>query len=582
MNKIKIHVLLVIFITSGFSATGLVMGQDLTMPISEYESALSEIDQILVRSDKIFDLKKQVIIKSKAANLYWDHDPDMARRVFIKLWNTINDALDEEGFSKFDREDARIDLLEKLFPKDHKLASRLMNDLRKLEKKEESLANRLRGTTENARRFGMLSYRAAEDDIRLASQILQIGLAENTTPMLPAILTRIREKDPLLANSIVAGILDGTQEISPTFGLTSLSLIADYLFPLRPSPTLSIEALESDEELRDQFMKSGHNLLSRSLAESDEVLIKDHKYDVGILSYRKMQQALLSSVLAAMAQRYSPQHLVELNLISGSLLSMVPGQMVALISMQTNVVRSHIGALNEKDVTFADITSALVREDFTKAKTLIGDLKEEPEKKVWFDIVHSAEATSLLKQEEGEQALSSAGKIENAGQAFIILPKILKYAHKKQNESLELITFQEMKRVSNRMGKGMRARVAFSVVTEMAPLMKDYSETLLLEAVYSINSLSPEDKNKKDNELLAVDIYWNDAERFLNSSFMQSAFAAFGELDMNAAMRISDRFKDSSLQMMSRLASVERIIRKGPPPAEKKRRSPNSEQKSDR
>ncbi|MCC7308862.1 MAG: hypothetical protein IT173_14960 [Acidobacteria bacterium] len=538
-------------------------GQVVDKNLVRYKLAVEEFESVLNRSERIPDPRKFVTVRAKAANLLWVRDPERSRAMFIKLWETIDKQLDDN--KAFDKERSRIELLQQLVPKDRTLAAQLISSSRVGKEKVDPVLDNLKGTNVETQRLAFLAYRLAEDDPVLAGAILSDALSTNTSPALPLILNRIREKDVMLANYIASQALDRFPNQSPTIALSGLANVAAYLFPLAPSPNVVPEATGSDENLRQQFMQVGYSALKRSLAETDEDLIKNDGFSDQAMLLRKINRAVIGGILLALSPRYSPAQFVEMNAISISLMQAIPRQFVGLISMQIAAVKALLGGVERSEGLDAEIIAAIVREDFFKADLLISDINDESRKKGWFNVLYRAKAKTQLQRGEPLLALASARKIENVAMAIPILIDIAKAANKKQDESLSTNAFQAILSLTGIMKEGMRAKTMFSVSGEMAYFMQTQSSLILLRSVEVINGLSQIKSEQTKPVSYAGETYWEDPDNFLSSPAMVRAFSVLGELELQETLLIANRFRDNALQMLATLASIEKVLSKGPP-----------------
>lgn len=354
--------------------TGSIKSQERTKVAVDYQIAVDELDSILAKSESIRDVRGYICIRSKAANILWSRDPSESRVIFTKLWEKIDKQIDSESF---DKEGARIDLLEQLFPKDRTLANKLIAASKSSKVKSNSVFDMLSGTNPETKRLAFLAYRLAEHDPGLAATVLEAGLKENTAPSLALVLSRIRENDPLLANYVASKAIERFPDQSPTLGLFGLGSVVVYLFPYAPSPAISSEVAKSDEDLLQLFMDVGYLTLKRSMEETEENLISVSHLTSQALIVRKFNQALLASILVTLSPRYSTQYFVELNTISTSLIQGVPKQFLSLISNQVAAVRGILGRAEEQEVSDEEIIAAITREDYLSAELQINKIKEE-------------------------------------------------------------------------------------------------------------------------------------------------------------------------------------------------------------
>lgn len=545
-------------------------GQTVINPVSEYQIASDQLDEILAKSDEIRDLRKRVRVRSRAANLLWGRDPEESRRIFSKLWKEIDTEPDNKSF---DKEDSRIDLLEQLYPRDRALANRLVKEAAKSGESSDPLHEKVNGTNSETRRLAFLSYRMVEENVAMAAAVLEASLAENTAPSLPLVLNRIRETNPVLANYVVANALDRFQNQPPTLALFGLGHLTPYLFPMSPSPYISPDAAESDETLRQQYFSTAYAVLKQSLMERDEDLIKIQKYSQQTLNLRKFLQATVTGILVALSPRYSAEYFVELNTLNIALMQEIPKQLSGLISMQVAAVNALIGSVEASELSDAEIISAISKEDFFTAERLINNIREEIRKKAWSDILFRSQAKSLLKRGDHHLALSAARKIENPVLSIPIIVEISKLAGKKKDETVSIMALQAAESISEKLKKGMQAKIGFSIAAEIAYLMPAQASAMIQTSVETVNGLS-EIKDEKIS--YTGENYWSNPDNFLTASHMIKAFALSGELNLSDTLLMAHKFRDNSLQMMAKLATIERVLRKGPPKVKSEKRPTKS------
>ena len=154
--------------------------------------------------------------------------------------------------------------------------------------------------------------------------------------------------------------------------------------------------------------------------------------------------------------------------------------------------------------------------------------------------------------------------------AIPLLIEITKVANKKRDEALSLSSLQEIQTLVKKMKQGMQAKTLLSVSSEVAYLMKTESYLMLQTAVGIINGLSEIMKDQSKPITYRGETYWENPDNFLSGAILTNAFSVQGEIALQDTLSTANRFRDTSLQMMARLASIERAIKKGPPKIEKK------------
>lgn len=566
-----------VFIAVSLMATSVrVMGQSKAQKM--YKLATEQLDTILDGSDKLRDFRKFIGVRSKAANLLWTRDSEQSRIIFRKLWQKVDQESDEDR--TIDKEGARIDILEQLFPRDAVLAHKLIALSRNSKTKGDSLLETLNGTNQDTRRLAFLAYRLAEENPVLAGRVLGDSLSENTTPTIGLVLLRIRDNNPALANYIAAQALERFPSQSPSIGLCGLVNTASYLFPMASATLVSTETVDSDENLRQQFTLIGYDVLKRSLLETDDFLIGNQHFTNQALVLRKFNQAAVAGMLLALSPRYSTEYFVELALLTSTLMKGLPSQLVDLVSLQIAAVKAALGMDEKSEVSDAEIMAAIAREDFFTAESLIGEIKDEARRSAWLDLMLRSQAKTQLKRGELLLALGTTRKIEDRLMSVPILIETAKVASKRNDEALSISVFQEIQSQTKPLNQGIQAKIMFSVSSETAYFMKTQALLALEKSVETINGLSEIKKAQTRQITYRGENYWEDPDNFLSSEAMTKAFSTLGEIELEETLLIADKFHDNSLQMIARLASIERILKKGQPKVEPEKPSTKTKKKS--
>lgn len=527
-----------------------------------YNQAVTELDAVLTRSESIRDTRKFLAVRSKAANLLWLRNVEDAKEIFRKLWTKIDTELDDPAF---DKEAARIDLLSQIYPRDAKFAYELTDSLPNEKKSESaSLTDKVLGSDRDTARSAFLAYRIAEDDVRLAATIVEQTMIDSTAPSLPIILARIRLTDPILANAVAGRILERVDNQPPTIALSTLGCVAAFIFPYSPSPVFSSSARESDDSLRLLFTQYALATLRRSVLETDEVL-RSQGYTDQVLRIRRFNQAITCSLLVVLTQRYLTASFPEVNALSVTLNKSLPPGSNSMIAAQTASARGILGQAAESEVADAEIIAAIAREDFTRAELLIGQVKDERQKRAWFNIMYRAMANVQLKKGDMAAALNTARKIDDVPLCLPIFLTILKTATGKKDEEISLKAYNEILAQAEKQRIGLQAKTLFGVVFETAKMMKEQSFTALRDSISNINSLSEIKAEQTRRVSYRGEAFWDDPDNFLSSSAMLKAFAVAGEIDLDETLLAASRFRDNALQYVARLSSVEKILKKGPP-----------------
>ena len=429
---------------------------------------------------------------------------------------------------------------------------------------------KLLGTDPETRRLAFVGYQIAEDDPALASAFMQQSLVGRMAPSFPIILSRIRAKDPILADQLASFALQRSLERPPTEGLVNLGNLAAYLFPYTPSPTILRAALEADDALREEYTRVSMAILRKSLAEREPDLIAQGMTPP-MLQTRRMSQALTASILAVLTTRYLTSEFPEMRTLTAALLQALPKDAVSAIAMQMTTVRAVLGKVEEDEGSDGEILAAIAAEDFTKARLLIDALNDEVRKKLWSDAFYRSMAMVYLRKENGLEALSAARKIENTEVAMPVVLDVLRLASRTKNESLTTTAFQAVTDRLKELTAGRRAMWSLRLSAGLVGTLPEHAFNSAQKAVQAINALAAEKSELEKPISYRGANYWDDPDSYLASAALRRAFQSLGEKDPEQALSVADGFRDNDLRTVARLAAIESVLKKGPPkePAKK-------------
>lgn len=526
----------------------------------QYQAAVAEIGIVLDRTRLLTDARSVNIVKAKAANVIWMYDKVEAEGLFRSLWKMIDRELDDP---KFDKEVARMDLLEQLFPRDPKLAYELIDELELRRKADEAISDLINGTNRGTRRSAFLSYRMAEDDEILAARLIEEGSRANTAPSFPLVLNRIRSKDPLLSNRVVKRVMSNFKAQQPTAALVGILAIAAHIFPFTPQPPESIESYESDREIRLLFTRVSLESLRRSMAEKEAALLSSG-YSTEILAQRKFNQTLVASILAVLTPYLSPMDAPEMMTLAAAMREGFTPDELSMMEMQLSVVKAAMQQ-SEDDSDESAIVNAMARQDFSKAEFLISGLKMEIKRTLWLDALYRAMAYSFLRSGEMDRAIDAAGRISSVQGAVATLLDILGRSSSSRDEEAMTKALNKLDDRAKNMRPGARARLRFIMAGHAADLKKTEALVLLNEAVSTLNSLFSLKSEGKLPGNLRGENYWEDPSNFANSRFFSRAFAVIGDSNLQDALIIAGSIRDNAASYVARISSVEKTILKGPP-----------------
>lgn len=235
--------------------------------------AIQEIEGVLSESGKIDDVWSKSLVKAKAAELLWNLQPEKAKSIFLDIWQLAEAQEDE-----IVKDEVQAVVFKYPAPKSPAMADSLLKEsLRKLQKESSRLAQAA-GTDPTQKKLARLARYLVESDSSLAAERLRQSLALGVTPAGIAILSKIREKNPSLANYVVTQTLETLKRQPTVISLKGLFLLTDYVFPMTSGYASSEEVENSDETLRFRYFFTAYEILKKSAVESPASLSKDQKY----------------------------------------------------------------------------------------------------------------------------------------------------------------------------------------------------------------------------------------------------------------------------------------------------------------
>ncbi len=515
------------------------------------ETAAAELEAVLVDAVKL-DGKLDVInVRSRAAALVSLSDPARAENMFRELWNFAHQQTDKD----FDIEKGRALILKQVFPRNPKLANRLLREVAKPE--SSSLGKRASGQDPGGKRTAKLASELADENPRAASELLESSLTKGVTPAGLNALLRLRERDALLSDFVVGKTLEALRSQPDVIALGGLHLLSAYIFPEG-----GFELSSSLQALQVHFFSTAYDVLKISLTQSDAYLMKQQHYAKADLLLRSNYQALISLTLAALAPNHQPASAMELKTLANKLGPRLPTD-VALMTRLTNARLAGDQAL--PDNPELAIPLAIQAGDFAEASRLIDKLDSEEMRALYSQVLAKVEAQARLATADVLGALTRIRQIEDQNARLILYLEALRTAHKKQDPSLSSLVLSEARSLipqSNRNGLHVRALLAFAC---QLPVMASPDEAVefLRAAVTALNSLArPSEKSGEKGS--ALDRAWaemNDPQSLLEASEFSRSFAAIGLADVEQAIIEARKIEVRSIQLVARLEAVGEVMR---------------------
>ena len=396
-----------------------------------------------------------------------------------------------------------------------------------------------------------------DHDVTLAARLLEQSLAMGVTPTALSVLARMREQNPILANYVVAQTLEKLRSRPSIVALTGLHLLTAYVFPQEPYLANSSEIRSSDDALRFLYFSTGYDVLMASLQETDTQLKKEKRYTDHDLRFRLIYQGQIVLILTALAPRYGPQLLEELNALARRFSGTVPHSVADLSRFIAGRLRGEPTADDNQETAIA---IAIANGEFLEARRLIDKVENDETRKAHLKALSKAEFNAHLGEADLTEALNVARRIENANLRVLLLLQLAKAAYRKDDSTFaKMIVSEARSALTNGENDGLRARIILSLAAEIADISDSDAIDLLHNAVTVINSLPKPKKDKEAPEEQPTNVSFeiDDPRSLADSPDLQRAFSFLARKDFDGVLIAAGRINSLPVQLIARLATSE-------------------------
>jgi hypothetical protein len=476
--------------------------------------------------------------------------------MFLQIWKLANEQTD----TTFDKEQAKLQVLKYLFPRNSKLARRL---LAQQTKPESSTQTGSFSKNENTSLSSKLASELVDTDPGTAAALLEQSLSTNPTPGGIGALSRLREKDSMLSDYIAAKMLDALKSQSTLVSLSALQLMTGYAFPGAEAPVFSVDAETSLKQLQLRYFVTAYDLLKTSLGETTEALMRDQHFTRRDIQYRAANQGQVAAILSALAPRMQPALSAELNDLAAKLAPQVPEN----IAQMTQFALRRLSG-KETDDPEGRLAVALSKGEFGEAHKALDLVKDDQRKEAYTQLLIRNEARSLLKQSEIMKALTLIRTLSDQPARLIMYLDALKAAKKKPDADLTNIIINEARLLIPQVERnGLHARALFSFANTMAGATPNNDDALdfLNSAVTTINALATRPSEERPTSMAEAALAeLNDPNSLLDAPEMEQAFTALGLIDLERALEHARRIEPRAVQFTARLEAIQGVIKRAP------------------
>jgi len=547
-SRILCWSLLVVF---GLTSAPLLAQEPSDPTAASRQRAFQELEGVIAETNNLTDKLMYVKVRAKAANLLWLHDPDRARTIFRELWKMVEEQTD----ASFDRETARTDLLKNLFPRERDMARALLEKTLGGHKSEEApYRAQIAGTDQNVTRLVRLSAELIEQDTAMAAALLERSLSVSVSPMALFTLFRLRERDPSLADYIVARTLEILRVRPTVIALPGVYVLSDYMFPSMQSFGKPV-ARPPDISLLMQYISTAYEILQKSLVESESALQREGRYTEKDLRFRRVYQGQVAALLSALAPRYAPGLVQELNERAATLAADLPPETMRLLRF--NIARI-TGSLREVDDLQTAISVAIARGDVDGALRALEKLEDKGTKKALAQAVAIVEFRSHLAKSHFAEALIAARRIEDPNLRGSLYAQVARAAHQSGEINFsKMILIEARAALSAPDPNGARVLTLLVLASEASAISAPEAVQLLWDAVSALNALKPiSGAEATVGQLARV----HDPRGFSDAMELWQAFSSVGRVDLEGALWAANQIREEGVRLIARLAACHKWL----------------------
>lgn len=520
------------------------------------QPAIQELSGVIVDAQNLPNRSDAFKVLSKSANLLWLSSPAKSRTMFQELWQ-----LTEAGG---DVDDLRTDILRYLAPRDPKLAATWLDQVSKIstDPRDIPYSQQVKGTDPTSQRLKNLASKLVEqEDGTQAAKVLERALSVGVTPATLSTLTRLRQRSPALADSLVSRTLERLNARPTVVSLPSLYLLVDYIFPASNVDPNAASVNTPSRFLQRQYFSTAYNVLNKSLRESEEVLTKENGYTKPDLRFRSIYQGQLAEVVVMLAPRFDREVNPEFTTLARQSFAMIAPNAAAMSRFTRLRLSSSEDTSGDR---LTDIALSLAKGDIDRAERLVSGVNDENIKKAVSQTVVKVAFGLYLAKSELYEALAEARKFEDLTVQAIAFAQLARAARAKGDTDFsKLVVTNALSLFSGNKPSGLQARALLMLAPEALSSSVPDALDLLNRAVTVINDL-PEVSQDTDEYNL------DDPKSLKDAPELQRAFSTIAARDYDGTLSVARQLQPALIGLLARLAVVETELKK---PTRKSRRS---------
>jgi hypothetical protein len=518
-------------------------------PQPQRELAFQELASVIIEAQNLQDKADAFKVLAKSANLLWLRSPTKSTTMFLQLWQVAKEIEAVEV-----REDARTDILRYLVPRDSKLAAKLLEEASvSTNSRAVPISQLVKGSDPTSQRLNNLASKLVQQqDSIQAGTTLERALAVAVTPATVSTLTKLRQINVGLADSVVARTLERLKTRPTVLSLPGLYLLVDYVFPAS-NVDANARVNAPSQSLRALYFLTSYSVLKKSIQESDLLLSKEHGYSMNDLRFRSIFQNQLAGVLAELAPGFAPHLIPELKTLATERFASVSSEATAI----SRFTRKRLSDSQESSGDrFTDISVALAKGDIPEAERLLGGVEDETSRKAVAQTIARVAFGLALAKSELDEAHAEARKLEDPTVRAMAYAQLARAARAKGDKDFtKLIVSDALSLFSEGKSNGLRARALLMLAPEALALSGPDALDLLRRAATVINDL-PAANNAESSESADLD----DPLSLRDAPELQRAFSTIASADFEGTLLAARQIEPQLISLLARLATLETVL----------------------
>lgn len=524
-------------------------------------SARQELETILSETNSLDKNVGYVEIKARAASLLSYSDPARSQNTFVELWQFVKGQSSDD----FDKEQAQLTILKHVFVRNPGLAKKLMSQQQSSDKGATTV-------NDDPRFVSKLATQLVDVDPATAAALLEKSLPVTTTPAGLGALTRLRQKDSMLADYVASKVLEGVVTQESLVSLQAMQFLEAYVFPGTDAPIVSSDAETSLQVLQFKYFSAGYEILKASLTQPNESLPQTPRSPM-----RAALQGQLAATLAALAPRFHPVLSPELADIATKLSPQIPPQIREMTKFKLAKLAGEITTSQDPEQNFL---GALTRGDFVEAEKQLERFKDDTKRTGYGQLLLTTHAKSLLAKLEIFEALTVIRKIDDPTTRLVMYHDAIIASRKKRDRNLTSLLLNEIRPLVPQSDRnGLHVRVLLSLVAQLTDQgLPDSALDFLSNAVVTINALSAksQDTSTAQSGYSAFIAELNDPRSLVDASELDQAFTKVGLSDVDRSLAQAKRIDFRPVQLMARLEAIQGLIKRVTPEPKKTEQTANT------